>query len=111
MSHTYAVLSVPSDIYGYIERKLQAAGYDHAFDYTPEGKAIDMHGIGLMIEPAPLDVAGQPKLRPTLIESVMTQVLNDTKSWLDDEGRSEFPVDLQIRIDAILLTFEQRRYK
>lgn len=48
-THTYAELDVTPRTYDEIAGKLQAAGYDHAF---MDGDAIDMHGIGIVCEPA-----------------------------------------------------------
>lgn len=44
MSHTYATLEVSADAYDEIRKKLEAAGYRHAFH---EDGLIDMHGIAL----------------------------------------------------------------
>lgn len=43
MTHTYAVLDISRVAYDEIRRKLEVAGYQHAFD----GDIIDMHGIAL----------------------------------------------------------------
>lgn len=56
MTHTFARLSVSERTYREIEQKLRAADYHHVFQ---EG-AIDMHGIGLVIDPDDLGNAGPP---------------------------------------------------
>lgn len=67
MTHTYAVLDVSRAAYDEIRRKLDAAGYQHAFD----GDVIDMHGIALAAPPR--------------CESVSTMA----KAILDDEVRCD----------------------
>lgn len=47
-THTYAVLEVSNIAYNEIAEKLVAAGYQHAFG--TDG-TIDMHGIGIAVEP------------------------------------------------------------
>ena len=44
MTYTYAILEISPAAYREIREKLEAAGYQHAFE--PDG-AIDMHGIAL----------------------------------------------------------------
>ncbi len=46
MSHTFALLAVSKQTYDEIKAKLEAADYQHAF----VDEAIDMHGIGLVVE-------------------------------------------------------------
>lgn len=47
-THTYAVLDVSPEAYAEIRRRLEEAGYAHAFDDRNEGgEVIDMHGIAL----------------------------------------------------------------
>jgi hypothetical protein len=43
MTHTYAILDVSKKTFDEIRAKLDAAGYQHAFDRD----VIDMHGIAL----------------------------------------------------------------
>lgn len=53
MTHTFVVLQVSEAAWEEIERKLDAAGYDHAFSRDDEyGVLIDMHGIALAKEAA-----------------------------------------------------------
>lgn len=47
MTHTFVELGVSQPVFAEIARKLKDAGYDHAF---VDG-AIDMHGVGLTVEP------------------------------------------------------------
>lgn len=47
MTHTYAVLEVPSAVYAAVRALLAAAEYDHAFHDDKDGEVIDMHGIAL----------------------------------------------------------------
>lgn len=56
-THTYAALEVTPATYREIADKFRDAGYDHAFD--PETGAIDMHGIGIVEDPA---VPASPRL-------------------------------------------------
>lgn len=52
MSHTYAVLEVSPEAFAEIKAKLLAAHYDHALSVDGDGvETIDMHGIGLQVEP------------------------------------------------------------
>lgn len=54
VTHTYAVLEVSKDTFDEIHAKLEAAGYQHAFNAIPgEPACIDMHGIALAIVEAP----------------------------------------------------------
>lgn len=46
MTHTFATLSVSERTYREIEQKLRAADYHHVF----QDGAIDMHGIGLVLD-------------------------------------------------------------
>jgi hypothetical protein len=47
MTHTYALLEVPPEMFEFVKKQLTEAGYEHAFD-TSDGKpVIDMHGIAL----------------------------------------------------------------
>lgn len=54
MSHTYATLEVPAEVYDLVAAKLVAAEYHHAFvearhavSLGQDNGAIDMHGIAL----------------------------------------------------------------
>lgn len=47
MSHTYALLEVSPEAFEEIRAKLEAAGYDHAFQEDDGRPVIDMHGIAL----------------------------------------------------------------
>lgn len=47
MTHTYAVLEVPSAVYAAVRALLDAAAYQHAFHAEDDGEVIDMHGIAL----------------------------------------------------------------
>lgn len=46
MSHTYSVLEVSQAVYDEIRKKLEEAGYEHAF----HDDLIDMHGIAVKAE-------------------------------------------------------------
>jgi hypothetical protein len=62
ITHTFAELEVPSELYDLVAQKLETAGYLHAI----EGGVIDMHGIALVRESH--DIPGQGSLfsaRPT----------------------------------------------
>jgi hypothetical protein len=48
VTHTYAVLRISKATYDEIKKKLEEAGYDHAFHDDGDGDVlIDMHGIAL----------------------------------------------------------------
>lgn len=48
MTHTYALLEVPSSVYAAVRALLAQAQYQHAFiDTRTDGEVIDMHGIAL----------------------------------------------------------------
>ncbi len=47
MTYTYAILDVSLTTFNEIRAKLDAAGYQHAFDRD----VIDMHGIAVRAEP------------------------------------------------------------
>lgn len=49
VTHTFAVLPVSKETFNEIKRKLAEALYGHTF--LDDGNTIDMHGIGLVIEP------------------------------------------------------------
>jgi hypothetical protein len=49
-THTHAELGLSQPAYDEIKRKLEDAGYQHAF---MEDGAIDMHGIGIALEHNP----------------------------------------------------------
>ena len=51
MTYTYAILHVSRSTYDEIRTKLADAGYEWAFHKSDEGEVIDMHGIGLSVEP------------------------------------------------------------
>lgn len=56
-THTLAILELSRAAYDEIARKLRAAGYDHVFG--PDGKRIDMTGIGVTppADPLPLPMS------------------------------------------------------
>lgn len=62
MTHTYAVLEVRPSTYEDVRKRLERAGYGHAFH---DDGCIDMHGIGLQAiqlpEPPPLAGASTMK--------------------------------------------------
>jgi hypothetical protein len=62
-THTYVALEVGDDTYKEIKYKLEQAGYHHAF---MDDGAIDMHGIGLIIE--------QPRTTLDLTQKLNEQV-------------------------------------
>ncbi len=49
-THTFVTLGLSEAAYTEIKDKLRAAGYDHCFCGEDEGGAIDMHGIGVIVE-------------------------------------------------------------
>ena len=51
MTHTFAVMQVSKAAYAEIKRKLEEAGYEHAFTRTTKhGDVLDMSGIALAVE-------------------------------------------------------------
>jgi len=46
-THTYVVLELSPAAFGEIKEKLEAAGYQHAFDENDGRTIIDMHGIAV----------------------------------------------------------------
>lgn len=52
-THTYAKLALSQAAFDEIKRKLTDAGYHHSFDRDDGEEVIDMHGIGVVAEPAP----------------------------------------------------------
>jgi hypothetical protein len=63
MSYTYAVLEVSPETYREIRKKLDDAGYAHAFHHDRTSKdgqeLIDMHGIALKEEETPRPVTAE----------------------------------------------------
>lgn len=63
-THTYATLAISPEAHHEIAAKLKAAGYDHALHAPDDGEphpvhnpvTIDMHGIGLIVDPEPASV-------------------------------------------------------
>lgn len=56
-THTYAILELSQSAYDEIKKKLDDAGYDHAFHHDADhGTVLDMHGIAVALEkPKPVD--------------------------------------------------------
>ncbi len=52
MTYTYALMDVSESTYNEIKKKLEDAGYQHAFhdDHDGDGMVLDMHGIALKLE-------------------------------------------------------------
>lgn len=46
-TYTFATLEVSKETFDEIHKLLDAAGYEHSFHDYPDGRVIDMHGIGL----------------------------------------------------------------
>lgn len=46
-THTYVILELSDSAYEEIAKKLEEAGYSHAFDGEGEKCVIDMHGIAV----------------------------------------------------------------
>ena len=55
------------------------------------------------------DAAGFPKAPPTIIEQLAVEALNEVKAWRDSDGNEGFPHTTREKIEAILMTYEQRR--
>lgn len=47
-TYTFVTLEVPQSVYDFVAARLREASYGHAFG---EGGIIDMHGIGLVVNP------------------------------------------------------------
>lgn len=54
MTHSFAVLEVNGYVFQEIKNKLIEAGYGHALIRSKNGFTIDMHGLALKEEPAPV---------------------------------------------------------
>lgn len=50
MTHTFATMDVPAEVFELVRKKMEAAGYQHAIHTTPDGDYIDMKGIALVVE-------------------------------------------------------------
>lgn len=51
VTHTYVTLALSSAAFAEIKEKLEAAGYQHAFDTDKtDGLVIDMHGLAVIEE-------------------------------------------------------------
>lgn len=53
MTHTYATLAVPKEMFELVYARLRSAGYQHQL----HDGAIDMHGIGLTVDQRGIDPA------------------------------------------------------
>jgi hypothetical protein len=49
-THTYAILELSGQAFAEIKEKLEAAGYQHAFNEDDGRAVIDMHGIAVAAE-------------------------------------------------------------
>lgn len=87
MTHTYAELEVSQATYDEIFRKLNAAGYQHAFmrERDQRDPTIDMHGIGLTRAVVRDVYAG----RVPMIETVTRVILAVLESPLLADGLVE----------------------
>ena len=50
MTHTYAKMGVPREIFEHIKKQLEDVGYDHAIIDDDGEVALDMHGIALVAD-------------------------------------------------------------
>lgn len=76
-THTFATLGMPRGMHALVRRKLEEAGYQHAILEDDDQVAIDMHGIGLVVDDAePVEVG--TCARP------MTRVMQTTFGGADD---------------------------
>lgn len=55
------------------------------------------------------DVAGNPRLAPTVIEQQMVIVLNTLKAWRDSAPGTPFPAEIDDLTSALLMSYEVRR--
>lgn len=63
-THTYVVLELSEAAYDEIRRKLEAAGYHHAFHpnaHAPASPLIDMHGLAVGPEVEMIGEGEQPQ--------------------------------------------------
>lgn len=58
-THTFAEMAVPKHVYDDIKGRLENAGYHHAIMDHRDDNALDMHGIGLIVDP---DAPAAPEL-------------------------------------------------
>lgn len=56
------------------------------------------------------DADGKPKAEATLLEQLAVEALNEVKAWRDSDGNEGFPESTRLKIDAVLMTYEQRRF-
>jgi hypothetical protein len=55
------------------------------------------------------DAAGFPMPAPTVLERLAIEALNEVKAWRDSDGNEGFPASTRDKVDAVLMTYEQRR--
>jgi hypothetical protein len=97
-THTYALLEVPKMVYDDIRKRLEDAGYQHAFDQSDGRDVIDMSGIGITEAP----IAEQSReMKEALAEfeiGVLKQMIVDLGDGLEVHGAR---MQLERRIEAI----------
>lgn len=49
------------------------------------------------------------KFEPTILEQFAIEALNEVKAWRDSDGNEGFPEETRIKVEAVLMTYEQRR--
>jgi hypothetical protein len=71
-THTFVVLEISQAAFDEIKAKLEAAGYQHAFNEDEDGLKIDMQGIAVAAEKPPVKVQDMSPCvcdRPQSVES------------------------------------------
>ena len=44
-----------------------------------------------------------------MLERLTIEALNEVKAWRDSDGNEGFPADTRTKVEAVLMTYEQRR--
>jgi NAD-dependent DNA ligase len=104
MTHTYAVLEVPSAVYAAVRALLARADYQHAFHANGDGEVIDMHGIALRSKGGSLttDITVSTLLSSQTKEGRIDFTLNGELTQMDLDKAREVVSMLQGAIEAAI---------
>ena len=102
ITHTYAVLEVPSTVYAAVRALLSRAGYSHAFHDGRDGEVIDMQGIALAKKDglAVTDITVSTLLSSATKEGRVEFSLNGELTQMDLDKAREIVAMLQQAIEA-----------
>lgn len=99
MSHTFATMEVPREVFELIQAKLWEAGYSHAILQEGPGVLLDMHGIALAAEPPREQADSDERLGVTVdLWNAMYPVGTTVRYW--PVLGSSFYVDTKTRSEA-----------